>query len=87
VESIEILGIASALLALAAFVGNQYHKLKDTSIWYDSLNFLSGIGLLFYAYWLGALPFMITNTVWALVSGIDVGKYLLRRNGLKKKGK
>lgn len=85
-DSIEILGIGSALLALFAFVGNQYHKLKDTSFTYDFINMLSGIGLFTYAYLVGALPFMITNSVWAVVSGIDVVKYLYRK-GLKKRAK
>lgn len=78
-DPIEILGILSALLALFAFVGNQYHKLKDTSIAYDFINMLSGIGLFTYAYLVDALPFMITNSVWAVVSGIDVVKYLVKK--------
>lgn len=86
-DSIEILGICSALLALFAFVGNQYHKLKDTSFTYDFINMISGIGLFIYAYFVGALPFMITNSVWAVVSGIDVVKYLTRHTGLRKKNR
>ena len=83
-DPIEILGIASALLALFAFVGNQYHKLKDTSFTYDFINMISGIGLFIYAYLVGALPFMITNSVWAVVSGIDVVKYLVKKGGRRK---
>ena len=81
---IEILGIASALLALVAFVGNQYHKLSDTSFAYDFINMLSGIGLFTYVYLVDALPFMITNSVWAVVSGIDVVKYLVKKRGQRK---
>ncbi len=84
-DSIEILGILSALLALFAFVGNQYHKLKDTSFTYDLLNTLSGIGLFTYAYLVDALPFMITNSVWAVVSGIDVVKYVYKKRLKKSK--
>ena len=79
-----MLGILSALLALVAFVGNQYHKLKDTSFAYDFINMLSGIGLFTYAYLVGAVPFMITNSVWAVVSGIDVVKYLVKKGGRRK---
>ncbi len=86
-EHIEILGIASAVLALIAFVGNQYHKLADTSIIYDGLNLVSGLGLVFYAYTIGAVPFMITNSVWAVVSGIDVGRFFLGKTRLKKRRK
>lgn len=83
-ESIEILGIASAGLLLFAFVANEWGKLSSESIWYDLLNFLSALGLFAYAYHLGAVPFMITNAVWGLVSGVDVVKDVLR---LKKRGK
>ncbi len=74
-EAIEILGIGSALLALVAFVGNEYGQLKASSFWYDALNFLSAAGLFVYAYTEWVVPFMITNSVWALVAGIDVIRY------------
>jgi hypothetical protein len=75
------------LLALVAFIGIQYHKLADTSIIYDGLNLASGLGLVFYAYTIGAVPFIITNSVWALVSGIDVVRYLAGKGRLKKRRK
>ncbi len=78
-EPIEILGILSAILTLIAFIGNEYGKLTTESFIYDLLNFLAGMGLVIYAANIGALPFMITNSVWALVSGFDVVKYLWRR--------
>ena len=82
---IEILGIGSALLALLAFVGNEYGFMRATSFWYDALNFLTAIGLLIYAADQNVIPFMLTNSVWALVSGIDVAKYLLKGRRLKKR--
>ena len=75
---IEILGIGSALLALIAFAGNEYGFMRATSFWYDALNFLSAVGLFTYAYTQGVVPFMITNSVWAFVSGMDVLRYLLK---------
>jgi hypothetical protein len=78
-EPIEILGIASAILALTAFIGNEYGKMSTESFVYDLLNFIAGLGLVIYAAHIGALPFMITNSVWALVSGFDVVKYLWKR--------
>ncbi|TSC86131.1 MAG: hypothetical protein G01um10148_637 [Parcubacteria group bacterium Gr01-1014_8] len=86
-SSIEILGIASALLTLSAFIANEYGKLKAESFWYDFINFVSGVGLFVYAYDQGVVPFMLTNSVWAAVSGIDVVKYLLGHKGLKKRRK
>ena len=76
---LEILGIGSALVALVAFIGNEYEMLSAESFAYDFLNFVSGTGLFIYAYTTWSIPFMLTNGVWALVSGIDVVKYLFRK--------
>ncbi len=84
-EPIEILGIASAALALIAFIGNEYGQLKANSLSYDLLNFVSGAGLFLYAYYAGVIPFMITNAVWALVSGADIVRYFLKAPRLKKR--
>lgn len=81
----ELLGILSALLTLSAFVANQYGWVRNDSIWYDSANLLSGIGLFIYAYSLGSVPFMLTNSVWSLVSGIDVLKYFFGRRPKKRR--
>jgi hypothetical protein len=86
-DPIEILGIGSALLALYAFVGNQYGKLRASGFWYDALNFLSAAGLFVYAYAEWVVPFMITNSVWGFVSGMDVIRHLRKARGLKKRGK
>lgn len=76
-----VLGFGSALLALVAFVGNQFGKLRAESFLYDFLNFISAVGLLYFAYQTKAYPFMLTNFVWALVSGADVMKYLFKKSG------
>ncbi len=86
-DAIEILGIACALLTLSAFVANEWGGLSANSFWYDLMNFAASVGLFVYAYNLGVIPFMLTNAVWGLVSGIDVAKYLLRRKGLKRRAK
>ncbi|MFZ2556166.1 MAG: hypothetical protein WAZ27_04515 [Minisyncoccia bacterium] len=86
-EPIEILGILSALLTLSAFVANEWGKLSAESFWYDLMNFVASIGLLIYAVDAWAIPFIITNAVWGLISGIDVVKYLLKSKGLKRRSK
>lgn len=78
---LELFGVVCAVAALIAFVGNQYNFLPSDGIPYDLLNCLSALGLLYYAYETNAVPFIITNSVWALVSGIDVIKDLLKRSG------
>ncbi len=78
-DSMELLGILSALMALVAFVGNEYHLLRADNVWYDVLNFLSAVGLFIYAFAIGGTPFLITNSVWAAVSGIDIVRWFLKR--------
>lgn len=78
-QPIEILGIGSALLALFAFAGNEWGYMRAKGFWYDAINFLSAVGLFAYAYTQGVVPFMITNSVWGLVSGIDVLRHLLKK--------
>lgn len=77
-DPIEIVGIASAALLLFAFIANEWGKLSSESIWYDLFNCLAALGLFVYAYQLGAVPFMVTNAVWGLVSGVDMVKDLVR---------
>ena len=79
----QILGIFSSLFALSAFILNQYGYIDNDDIRYDVLNMFAGLGLVVYAISIHGVPFILTNTVWAIVSGIDVGKYLLKRRASK----
>lgn len=74
-------------MTLSAFVANEWGKLSAESILYDVLNFMASFGLFMYAYHLDAIPFMLTNAVWGLVSGVDVVKYVVARKGLKRRRK
>ena len=76
---IEILGIVSALVTLAAFVANEMGYLTTEDFSYDFLNMISSMGLFAYAYSTGVVPFMLTNSVWFLVSATDVVRYLFRK--------
>jgi hypothetical protein len=80
----EILGILSATLLLGTFIANEWGGLSSESIWYDLFNLVASIGLFVYAYHLGAVPFMVTNGVWGLVSLVDVIKDMRRGSGLKR---
>ncbi len=77
--ALEILGIFSALLTLSAFIMNQYGYLDKDDIRYDTLNMFAGLGLVSYAISIHGIPFILTNSVWAIISGIDVAKYLVRK--------
>ncbi|MEI8338265.1 MAG: hypothetical protein WCF92_03945 [bacterium] len=76
---LEIIGIISAVVELGAFIANQYGKIDSDNIWYDVINFVCGIGLTSYALSINALPFIITNSIWALVSFVDVAKYFFSK--------
>lgn len=71
-DLLTIFGLVMAGIALAAFIGIQYQFLRADGLWYDALNFVSALGLCYFAWKTDALPFVVTNGVWALVSGIDV---------------
>jgi len=79
-DPLEVLGIGSAFMILYAFVANEYGTLSVRSLTYDALNFLGSIGLFIYAFQTGVIPFMVTNSVWACVSGLDVYKHMRRRS-------
>ena len=86
-DPLEVLGIGSALMVLFAFVANEYGKLNVGDFKYDFFNFLGAIGLFMYAFQVGVVPFMVTNGVWALISGLDIVKYIKkpkRRKARKK---
>lgn len=73
-----IIGIISAVVELGAFIANEYGKIDNENILYDFINFICGIGLTYYALSINALPFIITNAIWALVSFGDVVKYIIQ---------
>ena len=73
----ELLGILSALAVLGAFVANQYGWVRNDNIWYDAINLVAASGLFLYALSIRGYPFMLTNAVWAAVSGVDVVRYIL----------
>ena len=86
-SGIEILGIVSALVTLAAFVANELGYLTTEDFAYDFMNMISSMGLFTYAYSTGVVPFMLTNSVWFLVSASDVFRYLFfsRKHGCRKR--
>lgn len=68
------IGIIGAITALSAFILNQFGILKATSFRYDLLNTVGSAFLITYAILTEAYPFIILNTVWGLVSLVDVVK-------------
>jgi hypothetical protein len=79
-DPLEVLGLGSAFMVLYAFMANEYGTLSVRSLTYDALNFFGAIGLFIYAFQTGTIPFMVTNSVWACIAGLDVFKHMRRRS-------
>ncbi|HNU95860.1 MAG TPA: hypothetical protein PKH95_00435 [Candidatus Magasanikbacteria bacterium] len=69
---VTFIGIIGAGLVLLAFIMNQTKKWKNTDLIYDFVNFLGALLLVIYGLLLKGYPFVVLNTVWALVSLRDV---------------
>ncbi len=78
-----IIGTIGATLTLAAFLGNQFNKLKNDSALYDLLNLIASIFLIAYAISVKGYPFIVLNTIWGLVSLKDVLKYIIVKYNIK----
>jgi hypothetical protein len=74
-----VLAIVGSLMSLLVFFLNQIGKLSAKNIWYDSINACGAVFLLLYAVREEAWPFVITNSVWFLVSFIDVIKWVIKK--------
>ena len=79
---INLLGIAGTTIILIFFILEQTHKVNADERSYDFFNFLGGSILVAYAYLIEAWPFVVLNTVWALISLKDLAKM---KGGLHKK--
>ena len=77
--SITILGIVGAGLVLLAFILEQYHVWKDDDLSYDFYNLAGASLLIVYGLIIKGYPFVILNSVWALVSLKDVVKDLSKK--------
>ncbi|MFA6305405.1 MAG: hypothetical protein WC651_01585 [Candidatus Gracilibacteria bacterium] len=62
------IGSLGAGLILLAFVLGQIHVWKVSYFSYDLMNALGSIFLVYYGYVGSAWPFVVLNTVWAIVS-------------------
>ncbi len=59
------MGIAGMVIVLGAYLLELFEKVKPTNLYYLLAN-IAGSGLLmWYAYTLESVPFMVLNAVWA----------------------
>ena len=75
-----LVGTIGATIILVIFVLNQANKLDNKSIKYDFFNLVGSVLLILYAFLLNSIPFLILNSIWALVSFKDVIFYIKKKN-------
>ena len=64
-----MIGIGGTFFILAAFVLNEfYNKFNQNMIKYNLLNIIGSAGLIYYAVFLSAWPFLILNSIWFVVA-------------------
>ncbi len=63
-----ILGIIGAVLILVAFALVEFKIWKTEMTRYDLVNFFGSAVLVYYGILIKGYPFVILNTIWALVS-------------------
>ena len=68
----DYIGILGAIIILFFFALNQFNKIKNNSIYYDFGNFFGSIFLVFFAIKTNSIPFILLNTIWALISIKDI---------------
>ena len=73
-DLVTLIGIVGTATILIAFILNQNGFWCDTDLKYDVANVIGSVILVIYSYMLKSYPFIILNTVWALVSIRDTIK-------------
>lgn len=79
----EIIGITGAALVLIFFSLQQIQVLTNKSFSYNLGNLLGSAFLIYYAYVLNSLPFIVLNTIWVIFSLYAIIKFNLPKNGGK----
>ena len=72
-----IIGIVGMIFILLAFVLDEfYKKWNQNTVQYNLFNILGAGLLIYYAYTLASIPFMILNGVWFITAFIKLGKIM-----------
>ncbi len=75
-----IIGIIGMVFILAAFILIEVSGyLTRDSKWYNIMNILGSVFLIFYAYALSSWPFLILNAVWAMTALWKLYTILIKR--------
>ena len=72
------LGIIGMTLILVAFVLDEFKKIRTDSVQYNLINIIGSGLLLYYAYTLQSIPFLVLNGIWFLVAGYKIVRIILK---------
>jgi len=64
-----IIGVFGMTLILAAFIGDLFKKITEDFAVYNIMNIVGALALVYYAYTLNSLPFLVLEFVWAVFAG------------------
>ena len=72
-----IIGIVGMCFILVAFILDEFiKKFNQDTIQYNSLNIIGAGLLIYYAFSLSSVPFMILNVVWLVVASFKLTRIL-----------
>lgn len=74
-----LIGMAGMLCILGAFFLEEFAQhTRDESLWYNIINLVGALLLIWYSVLLASVPFLVLNVVWAVVA---IVKLLMLRKG------
>lgn len=65
---IDIIGWTGSFMVVAAYGLNSYQKIKSDSLIFLLLNFLGGLFLILYTYYIQAFASTFLNVVWVIIA-------------------
>ncbi len=67
-DTTTLIGVIGATLLLLAFIGNAVGKMEHDGTGYIIINLVGGVFLVWYASLIGSWPFIVIESVWAIVA-------------------
>lgn len=65
---IDIIGWSGSFMVVVAYGLNSYQKIKSDSLTFLLLNFLGGLFLIIYTYYIAAFASTFLNVVWVIIA-------------------
>jgi hypothetical protein len=65
---IDIIGWTGSFMVVVAYGLNSYQKIKSDSLVFLLLNFLGGLFLIIYTYYIAAFASTFLNVVWVIIA-------------------